>query len=610
MSQLHLYGQSYVSLNPPSEWRDVTVESTVNDSLVESGITEQVLTFEGDAGEFVLDWMNTNGKGSFNGIPYKIVYESNINLGDTNTRFDGFIDVYHAEIFSESSPVIVKAPVKPIEDPKTVIENMSVMTQGLLVQKGYLNPSHYIDFPVIRESKKNVAERALILKQYGVQIVQSFTQMVNNMLSAVSDILGASVVIGIVELLMTFVNAVIMINQLVDQGMRIKDLLFPKIYYYKAASWKTILTQAYAYKGYSVNFGIADEWMSKAYVFASQNEFDGYPFQGFPATGELKSNDWGYIIGRAQETLSEMLDLRFRVKDGVVHIRPRKDPYWYESPTYQWEDILIKTAGPHVNGTIKYDTERVKSTVVFNYSYDMSDAHTLTEKNGDSHEVHRELIVELNEKMNTLKGLHEVNIPWAMAVRKKPLDNLWDLFTGVSDDFDTYLQSFKDKINDFMSDISGSGVDVMGQVSTILSQTGLNLILQNRDGCLKIDDNAFAVPKLLWLEKSYTDGIGDNYRIPSNFKDFIGAKALYNDWHRWMSPADVSGFRGQYRLYSGVNLRWAYEKFLQTQDNPNFDMNGFDANFTFISWLEAQHSAAADIQQQKPFDTNITEVEI
>lgn len=606
MSQVHLYGTPFTPLNAPTEWQSISVESTVNDSLLEAGIDEQELTFEGKAAEFIKTWVETTGKGTFNSIPYRIIYESDITPGDSSIRFDGYIDLFNFEYLSYEKPVRIKAPVKRINDPATVIEKMAVITQRLLISKGYLTSSHYVDVPVVRESKKNVADRAMILYNYGSQVVTVLTQIVTNIVGAIGNTLGLAFVVGVIELLLVFVQAVIAIDKLVDQGIQIRDLIWPSVSYYKAASFKTILTQAYAYHGYTIDFGIVDAWMSKAYLLASQNEFDGYPFTGFPATGSLNPPDWGYIIGQIQDTLSEMLNLRVRIDGTMVHMKTKQDPYWFDSPSYTWDNVRIGTAGYLQNGTIKFDTEKVKATVIFNYAYDASDTHTLTEKSGDSHEVHRELIVELDEKLNSLRGIHEVNIPWAMAVRKKPFDNLWDLFSGISGEFDLYLNKIKDYITDLNSYISSSGVDVSAQMTEILNATGLSAVLANRTGCLKIDDNAYAIPKLLWLEP---DSKGIN-RIPENFKDHIGAKALYDNYHKWESPADVSGFAGQYRNYLGVNLPWSYEKFNLTQNNPYFYHGGFKTKFKYVNWVEATHSSIADVEQQKPFDENITEVEI
>jgi hypothetical protein len=482
-----------------------------------------------------------------------------------------------------------------------VLEKMAVLTEGVLVQKGWMNSSHYTDIAVIRESKKNVADRAMILYNYGAQVVTAFTQIVSNIVGAIGNVLGVAVVVGVIELLLVFVNAVIVIDRLTDQGLQLRDLIWPQISYYKASSYKTFLTQAFGYKGYSIDLGIIDDIFENTYLLASQNEFDGYPFTGFPATGELKPNDWGYIVGQRLETLSTMFNLRFRIEGSTVHIKTKNDPYWSSAPAYTWDNVKIATSGWHSNGQIKFDTEGVKGTVIVNYAYDASDTHTLTEKTGDSHEIHRELIVELNEKMNTLKGIQEVNIPWAMCVRKKPFDNLWDLFTGISGEFDLYLQEIKTQVNDMIGYLNASGVNIAAEIDLILNSTGLGGVIANREGCLTIDDNAYAIPKVVYLEHS---------RIPENFKDYIGAKALYDNYYKWESPADVSGFAGQYQNLTGITLPWSYKKFNQTQDNPFFNLSGYKSKFLYINWIESQHSATVDIQQQKPFDENITEVEI
>jgi hypothetical protein len=606
MSQVHLYGIGPgLQLNAPTEWETTGVDSTINDSVVESSMSSTEFTFEGKAGEFVLNWMNTNGKGSFNGIPYKVIYESNVVPGDSSVRFTGYIDVFNAEILSAEKPVRIKAPVVATDDNKTVIDQMAVITQGLLIKNGYLTASHYVDCPVIRESKKNISERIMIIEAYGSKVVMGLMQIVSNMLSALSDVLGLSVLIGVVELLVAFVNGAIVIKKLVDEGIKLRDIFWPQIAYYKVASFKTILTQAFAYKGYPVDFGILDNILGSSYIMASQNEFDGYQIQGFPATGALKREDKGYIIGEILEEIEQMFNMRFRVKDGVAHLKTKKDPYWFTTSSYAWDNTLIKTAGQHQNGTTKYDTDSVKATVMFNYAYDASDAHTLTAKNGDSHEVHRKLIIELDPKLNAMKGIQEWNSAWAMAVRKQPFDNLWDLFTGVSAEVDNYVVYVQDKITEFLGQLNSSGVAIGTSIIDILANTGIGSVFVNRAGCLKIDDNSFALPKVIYLKDT---SMGK--RIPANFKDFIGARALYENWHKWESPADVSAFRGQYRLYNDVFKQWSYKKFTQVQNNPYFSLDGAAAKFTFVNWVEATHSAVADIQQQKPFDQNITEEEI
>jgi hypothetical protein len=148
------------------------------------------------------------------------------------------------------------------------------------------------------------------------------------------------------------------------------------------------------------------------------------------------------------------------------------------------------------------------------------------------------------------------------------------------------------------------------QISTILGATGIGTTLSNREGCLKIDDNSFAIPKIIYLKKQPNPKGGFFYRIPVNFKDYIGAPALYRNWYFPDSPAIQNNFLGQYRLIKSLSLRWSISKYVQTQTNPYFIINGKFAKFTFINWTEASHKAEADIEFREPFDKNITEYEL
>ena len=67
-----------------------------------------------------------------------------------------------------------------------------------------------------------------------------------------------------------------------------------------------------------------------------------------------------------------------------------------------------------------------------------------------------------------------------------------------------------------------------------------------------------------------------------------------------MSARNVAGWR----IPFGVN------SFLQTKTNPYFELDSINTKFTTIDFVEEQKVATTDAEQQKPFDTNITEIEI
>jgi len=607
MAQIHAYGNPFQNLNPPDEWQENGLDAVLNDGVVETTMTSNVFTFSGKTAVAILAWKATYGV--HNGMPYRITLTEG---GLTLIAFNGYLNLRELEYDSTQNPVKLQCPVVQLSDPKTVLDEIAVMTQGALVKNGNLVPGDYIDVPFIIESKKNIRERTLIISQFAFTVVQSMTQIFSNILGAIANLLSLGIAIAVIELGVVILNAWLTIKGLMQQWALIRDLLFPTIRYYKGISVKKLFTKAFGSKGYSVQFGILDDWASNTYLIGSQNENPGLLMQYLPVTGEFKRNDSGYIIGTALENIDIMTNLKTAITGTTVHLKTRSDPYWVTSPVYQANNELIRTVKQQANGFYRDDTDEVKGTVMLNYQYDMSDAHTLTEKNGDSHEVRRKLITELNPKMNLLKKIDNLEIPWAMCVRKKTFDNMAELFEGVTANFNTYLQAVKDKFNAYYTDISnsGPGADALAALQEILDQTGLNAALTHRDGVLKVEDDSWAIPKVLYLKQVYKPSIGYTYRIPENFKDFIGAKPLYNNYYKPFSPADINEFKGQYRLVEGLRTKWSVKTAIQTEGNPYFDLDGKKAHFTFVNYVENGHEATTNIKVQDPFDTNITEIEI
>ena len=601
MAQIHQYGSSYVALNPPNEWMESTVDATVNDSDSETSLSTNIYTFSGKAAEFLFQWRTDFGV--YNGVPYRQIYISERNPTQQYIIFDGYIDLSADEAFinSQVNPMIYLAPIVRTKNSPSVIDQMAVISQGLLLSKNAISNADFVDIPVIIESKKNIRERGVDIAAFGVQVVTSLSQIVSNLLGALANILGLGIVVGIIELAVVIFNAVLVINRLVDQGEKLKNLFFPSVRYYKGFNIGNMIRKAFAYKGYTVEFGELEGYLANSYLLPSQNDFDGYSAQGVPATGIMKPQDYGYTIIELIEVITDKLNLRRDVIGNVVHLKRISDPFWTASPSYTAPNVLIKSTDAYSNGLYKDDTERVKATFILNYTYDSTDCHTLTEKSGDSVEVHRDLINELDAQMNTLKGLDKKVIPWALCVRKKPFDNLWNLFTGVSNDFTEQLDLIKNRINEYIVDLNTAGIDST-LLSQILTNTGLNTILENRTGCLKIDDNTFAIPKFCYLTQT---GIG--LRIPENFKNYCGGPALYTANYLSDSPAIQNNFLGQYRLVKDLRLPWSYENFQTTQLNPFFLIEGNNAKFNNIAWNEPKHEAVTNLEIQEPFDTNITE---
>lgn len=601
MSQRHLYGGNpvtglgYTELNPPVEWMETTVQATINDDSFEANISTNEFTWVGEVAEYIKDtWIPQYGV--FVGVPYRIEVTED---GSTEVVFDGMINLRDREIMSKERPIIFKAPVIEFQNNATIFDKISIMTQGMLFDQGFISISDAVDIPTVKESKKNVAERAIILGQFGGRVVSAFTRWIQDFLSAISDTVGVSLPLGLIETLLLFVNIVLELQLLIDQFQEIRNLFFPDVRYYKGIKLRTIIEKALIKAGnYPVDWGIIEPILDKIVLMPSQDGFDGWPTPGVPMSGILNRRDWGYLVLEAQQTVQLLFNTRQDVRNNVAHIKTKSDPFWTNSPLFTPEDTKLETTAQYQNGTFKERTDEVFGTTYISYEYDPTDTHTLTQNEDDAHEIHRRPINLPDERLNLMRGLQEIKIPYALCVRKQPLDNLLDLFMGVNAEFDFWLTQLQDKIS-ALSDSISSDAGAGSFIDTILSSTGLNTIIEGRTGVLKIDDNAFGLPKLVYLN--------DEGKIPENFKDFVGAAAIYNNWYLPESPADVNEFAGQKVDRKSWRIKFGLVPWQQTRTNPYFDIPSGSGKFTTITWKMDQGSAVTDAEQDEVFDTNITE---
>jgi hypothetical protein len=597
MSQRHLYGTNYIELTPPAEWEAITVDATINDSTFEATINTLTFTFVGDTSTFISNWITQYGV--FNGVPYRIeIFEDNT----TTIIFDGFIVLSEMEINSITGPNIISAPVRSLNDNVSVIDKVSVLTQGLLYKQQWIQNSDFVDVPVVVVSKKNIQDRTIAITSLTYTIVSTFFQAIQNFFSAISDVLGTSVVVGLIELASFFFNLIITINQLVDLIVQHKDLLLASQTYYKGIGIKTVVEAAFSKYGYTVDWGIIDTRIGNEYLRGSSygNQFSAIT-PGAPGIGILNPKDFGYQIGEMMQGVELKFNTRTWVNGNVVHIKSKIDPFWTQSPLYQPNNELVESTQQYTNGSYTNKTEEVYATTLITYAYDESDAWTLTEKTGDAYEIHRDLITELNPKMNTMKGLQDIAIPWAMCVRYDPIESLIQLMADSFGQYDEWMTNIKLVLNNYATYIdpnSGAGPDV----STFKDNPLLNFFFTLQSGGIKVEDDTWSIPKSIYAEN--VDGV---LNVPSNFKDYIGAFPIYNDFYKPLSPAIQSEFKGQYKLIKGYTIRFSLTNYLQTKTNPYFLLNLNNAKFTHISFNESKRNAQTEIEYQEPFDTNITE---
>jgi hypothetical protein len=195
------------------------------------------------------------------------------------------------------------------------------------------------------------------------------------------------------------------------------------------------------------------------------------------------------------------------------------------------------------------------------YALDFSDVHTTDEiYNIHDAEFSTEVSSFTNQDLISIKGLNEVNIPFALGSRKNELN--W-LEKRAKDVF---------SIIDAVTGVFGGGTNFASQIDA-------------RVGVLQIGQKYFSVTKFLYL--------GSGQKQPVNFENFISAKALWNNYH-FINQIQLNDF--EIRQTSRITIKPS--DFVNLLNNNFAEIDGEICEILRIEWIDEK--SFAEITYKKP----------
>ena len=605
MSLKFLYTHQYQENYPPEEWKGLEFEGTVNETSFQSAITTNTLTFVGPVASLIMDdWIPNYGV--HNGLPLRVVETSGNN---TEIVFDGMLIIRDKEIYSKLGPIILKIPIVDLTDNLNSLDRVSVFTHSLLKSQGYITNSMYHHLPVVFFLKKGFQDRVFDLKQLVFKVLSTFFQIIQDMFSAIADILGASVAVGIVEFATLIANVFIQINQLSDLVVEALQRIIPIQYYHNVVSIKDVVEAAFAKIGKVVKWGIIEDEVADHYVLSTGIGTEFAQFPNNSTQGELNKFSHGYIIDEYMQEVEKLFNTRFSDRDSEVWIKTKKDPDWQNYSGFETEDLVVEQTKQYQNGYFRDKTEDIYATEIFRYEFDEADAWTLTDKSGDIHEVHRDLITELDPKMNLLKGVKDTRVEWAMAVRYEPITIITEIVEEILNTFGLNLSNFQGLITQWSQQIPSQYQQDISSTTNLLQG---NIFVALKAGGLLVEDDTFGRAKIVYAKKVKDDQGNDTkvLSIPANFKDYLGAEYKYNEYYTYDSPAVEYNFQGQRTQIKDWVIPFTLTNYQQVKDNPYFLLGQIEAKLEYIKRTPEGRTATVDIEKKEVFDNNITETVI
>lgn len=540
-----------LTVNPPVEWADIEIEASFDNDNIQPNITIDTFRFVNKEATILKDWINNGFPGIFEGIPFKIKGFNNTN---NLSVFDGFInlsdDVSLLEDGSVNAKVIKKDGLNNLQD------RLDALTFGFLEDIGIINSSNYTTIDYVVEKKINAVELIisnvvlfLMIKELAESIERVATDIATGIALTSIPLGGAigAVVWFAAKALINLAYAIVLLAAVINLANKLFQLLLPPVRQHKVMKLRTAMERVCIALGYNFVSPITE--LDDVYFLPSNPRQDNVSLlDGLITTykgtqsGIPNQIDFGYGCGEFFQVMRELFNGKYAIVGNDLHLRSLNDPYWVKTSTYQLPDVLIEEQ--------KYNTNELNARWSLDFKIDLRDDWTIDNYVGSSLERVTDAITVNNLKAKYLKGIEEIQIPYALGNRKDQLNAVENTLKVVAGLIDSVTGAF------------GSGTNF---VST----------MNNKVGMLKVSDNSHSIPKLLFLKGG---------KIPVNDRVSFSAPKMYQKyWNEssWVTNAN----KRQRKVYNNVRIPFGLNDFVKLIDNNYItDSNGNLGRVLNISW--------------------------
>jgi len=203
------------------------------------------------------------------------------------------------------------------------------------------------------------------------------------------------------------------------------------------------------------------------------------------------------------------------------------------------------------------DNAEIWKRYYLHYQTDFSDLHTCENEVYEAHDAEyatEPLFPVTDAQLLTIRGLNDVNIPFALARRKDKLTVVETLAKGLL------------AIVDGITGIFGGGTSFVAQINS-------------RKDAIRISQQYFAITKVLYAEIG--EFVVESYVQRPDYLDFCSATALWNDFHYINSIAE-----NDWILRENVRVRLTAQDFVTLQGNNFVMFDGILVEVLKIEWID------------------------
>jgi hypothetical protein len=525
--------------------------------------------------------------GLFEGIPYSVQMDDGVTIEYYIDLLDG-VKVRQHEI---------EVSLKKRKSKDNFFERASGSSFDLLKEKGVEFTSHDVPYFVIKDNQFETSLQLAIMTYiigdalYSQALVTATA--INNLVEVSAPIFGiapittppfftvttsynvAGIIAQSLNVVVQLIYYGLLIVLLIDLATQLILTIMPPKRKLKGTYVKEIMEKCCAYFGYTFASDLLDAHPYWAIVPVPlikdrKSLWDILPDEIFPVfNSEVpSSSDTTPTIMTFIEGLETMFNARTIVRDSEVRLE-RRD-WLQEQTSLQLEPALNLQS--ERDDEFSYNTEETWKRYYIHYQTDFQDLHTAdgnTYDKSDTELSTEETFPVTNDDLVTIKGLNDVNIPFALGSRKDKLNWLEKSAKNVLGVIDT------------LTGIFGGGTNFEAQIDS-------------RKDCLQISQQYFGVTKMIYGQSGAVKP-GEIIQTESDFNNIVSAKSLWDKYHYINAIQN-----NDYIIRENVRIRISSSNFVSLLGNNYALIDGKLCEILRLEWIDEK--SFAQISYKEPFD--------
>lgn len=621
-----------VLVNPPENNAELSIElnfdrdRTTTQQSVTLSDTTWVINERRTINQHVSDGTQ-QGVGIFEALPYVVEIDR---TGTIERVFDGYIDT--ADAANLFGSVRVKTAIKEKKSTDWLNDVADGFTfEYLYKSTGEIDDDDFVFIPYVLNSVPNYREAGLAtLTLYFVQ--QELRNAVKELSKLIASLANPFEWTAIVRTVIESLYIIALIVALVNLIKDIILFIIQPVKYHAGMSIKKLFQVGASHLNLVFKSDIFDNTRYKdMYLIPRKRSQIDNPTDSriFNFTVPDKTKQDGYYKGTYGQFLRDMKEM-FCAKIQIIHNpQTNADELWFlrddemiGSPQFQLADNLDR----YENQTWNYNTDEFNANYIISFNTDVTDKNTIQNYSGVAYGAQMKPNIVTNPDLVLMKGLKQVNIPFARATRKNALTVPEQICNALVQVFNAIVQGVTSAANAVIAGVNaitgainamvnalqiiGINLNVNIQPIPNISAPNLSNLITNRIGMMMIEYDSFEIDKVAIVDVS---SIQKNTKIATDDETYMSAQHLYNLFHfikSWI-PSSTKPFANQVRIKEYKGFPFTFTNYQQVKANSYiYDALGNTAEIVSIKWNPYNQKADFRIRFPYLITTNLQLISI